>query len=959
MTLSEEADGINGSLEYATDLFSSTYVSDLVQHFTLLLESLVQTPEKQISKVTILSPEEEQGILEMMQGPKVPYDKAATIHSFFETQAEKTPQNTAVIYEDETLSYAALNSKANQLAHYLMAQGVKADDLVAIVLDRSFEMVISMLAVLKAGAAYVPIDPSYPQERIDYIISDAKASLVLNSESLDKIDVDSYASDNLQTETGSQNLAYVIYTSGSTGNPKGVMLTHQGVVNLNEWYSKSFDFNEQSANLIIISFGFDAVQKNIFSVLKTGGQIVLPRSEHYNPDYLSDLIKKHACTHLNCVPSAFYPLMETSVNYDKIRSLKYVLVGGEATKKENITEWYQKVDTQFVNIYGPTECNDITLAYLLSKADDAATIPVGVPVYNAQVYIVDKEMNLVAQGVSGELCIAGDGLSKGYLYQPEMTSEKFINNPFSADEKMYRTGDLVKMLEDGNIEYLGRIDEQVKIRGFRIELGEIEQQLLKLDNIKEAVVLAQEDSKGNKSLVAYIVNENVSENGEPLELSEVRTELLHHLPDFMVPSAIAVLDTMPLTPNDKIDKKALASMHVVIESSHEYVAPRDETEAKLAKIFADVLNVEKVGVYDDFFELGGHSLLATQLVSKIRNVFNIELPLKELFSNANIDALKQYLSTSTKTSAMTAIKVVEARENMPLSFSQERLWFVDQLDPGSADYNIPIAISMKGALDISMVEQALDMMIARHENLRTVFPEKEGVAQQEILDEIDFKLQVIDLSDLAEKDLEKSAQDLAQKEANTPFDLAKGPLLRALIIKLSADEHVMMLNMHHIVSDGWSMGVLFQEFDFIMAALSRDEAVVLPELRIQYADYSVWQRERLEEGKLEEDLTYWKETLTPYPAKLNTSRLEHETPAEESMEVTRIKKVIDAAVIEKIDTIAKAHNFTLTQVLLALYASLIQRYTNHDSMVIAVPNANRPTSETEQIIGFLCKYDAH
>ena len=948
MTLSEEADGISASLEYATDLFSKNYVANLVKHFTALLEQLVIMPEKQLSKVNILSSEEEQGILEMMQGPKVAYDKTATIHSFFESQAEKTPENVAVIYEDEALSYAALNAKANQLAHYLVAQGVKADDLIAISLDRSFDMIISLLAVLKAGAAYVPVDPSYPQERIDYIIADSKASFVLNTESLDQIDVRGYASDNPETETTSENLAYVIYTSGSTGNPKGVMLTHQGVVNLNEWYSQSFDFNEQSANLIIISFGFDAVQKNIFSVLKTGGKIILPRSEHYNPDYLSSLIEKHGCTHLNCVPSAFYPLMETSENYDKIRSLKYVLVGGEATKKENITDWYQSVDTKFVNIYGPTECNDITLAYLLSKEDDAATIPVGTPVYNAQVYIVDKEMNLVAQGVSGELCIAGDGLSKGYLYQPEMTSEKFIENPFSAAEKVYRTGDLVKMLEDGNIEYLGRIDEQVKIRGFRIELGEIEQQLLKLDTIKEAVVLAQEDANGSKNLVAYLV----SESGEPLKLTEVKTELLHHLPDFMVPSAIVMLDTMPLTPNDKIDKKALDAMSVVIESSHEYVAARDETEAKLAKIFADVLNVEKVGVYDDFFELGGHSLLATQLVSKVRNVFNVELPLKELFSNANINALKQYLSTSTQTSAMSAIKVLEERENMPLSFSQERLWFVDQLDPGSADYNIPIAITMKGNLDISMVNKALDIMIARHENLRTVFPEKEGVSQQQILEVIDFKLQVIDISDSEKTELNKSAQALAQKEANRPFDLAKGPLLRALIIKLSASEHVMMLNMHHIVSDGWSMGILFQEFDFIMAALSRNEALVLPELRIQYADYAVWQRERLEEGKLEKDLKYWKEALTPYPAKLNTVRLENKALDEDTLQVTRIKRVIDTALVEKINTIAKAHNFTLTQVLLALYSSLIQRYTNQDSMVIAVPNANRPTSETEQIIGF-------
>ncbi|MCB0183913.1 MAG: amino acid adenylation domain-containing protein, partial [Caldilineaceae bacterium] len=644
-----------------------------------------------------------------------------TIHALFEQQVERTPDAVAVVFESEQLTYTELNARANQLAHYLIALGVgsslDAETLVAVALERSVEMIVSLLAVLKAGGAYVPIDPTYPPERIHYMLSDSAAPILLTDSQLALgevatqlgikiIPVDTMLTDlarqsiqNPGTPINSEELAYVIYTSGSTGQPKGVLLTHRGLCNVTTAHIDTYHLQATSRVLQAASFSFDVATANIFMTLCAGGTLILPSpQELLVGDTLAHYLNDYAITHLQ-VP---VPML-VSLPDQALPALQTIIVGGEAFPLRLLKQWSS--NRTLFNAYGPTEA---TICATVMRCDETigayASPPIGRPLRNVQVFILDQSLQPVAIGLTGELCIGGIQLARGYLNRPDLTAERFINHPTLG--RLYKTGDLCRWLPDGNIEFLGRLDLQVKIRGFRIELGEIESALLAQTGVREAAVLAREDVPGNKRLVAYVVGE-----AEP---DTLRQQLAQRLPDYMVPAAFVQLDVLPLTPNGKLDRKALPAPDLdALERSAPFVAPRTPTEAQLQEIWQSLLAMPKISIHDNFFELGGHSLLATQLISQIQKSFNARLPLREVFEQGTIAELAKLVETSQAQAELLAIPLVDTTDLLPVSFAQQRLLVLDQLDPNQATYNLTLAFQIDGRLNESALQTAVDQMYTR------------------------------------------------------------------------------------------------------------------------------------------------------------------------------------------------------------------------------------------------------
>jgi len=915
---------------------------DFKEKMMIFVNSLLKDKDTSILNIDFLNEKEKSEQLVEFNQNTQEYDKDTTIHQSFEKQVELTPDATAVIFEDKSLTYNELNVKANQLANHLLDVGLKTDELVAICVDRSLEMLIGLLAILKAGGAYVPIDPKYPSDRISYMLDDSNTDILLTKECitahlpetkskiicLDTIDLSRYEKIDLKTDVNSHNLAYVIYTSGSTGQPKGVMVQHMGVVNLLQWYTKTVGMNESSVGTVISSLSFDLTQKNIFSVLQNGGKLVLSSDDYFDPSAIIELIKEHRCTFLNCAPSTFYALIDNcDSSYNSIQSLKYLFLGGEPINLEHLNTWLQNTDTTLVNSYGPTESSDVVSFYEL-KDKSLNSTPIGKAVQNIQLYVLDTKNNLVPKGVPGELHIGGDGLARAYLNQPELTNEKFIDNPFKENSKIYKTGDLVKYLDDGNIEYLGRIDDQVKIHGFRIELGEIEQQLLQIKDIKQSVVLAKEDVNGNNSLVAYVV----TQNNEDINLSHLKVELSKKLPEYMIPSALLKIDEIPLTPNRKVDKKALLKLEVSSTYKQDYVAPRDEDEEKLSSIFQEILNVEQVGIYDNFFELGGHSLLATQLVSKIRKDLNIELPLKVLFDKTDVNSLSLYIKEEGSKSSQEKITLLEERDAVPMSFTQERLWFLDQFsDVKDSTYHIPGLLHLQGKLDKTALNRAINTIVDRHEILRTNFVN----SFQKINAKSNFAIEEFKCKNI----------DLALKEAKKEvFNLETGSLFKVKLFIISEEESYLFINMHHIISDGWSISVLVQEF--ITLYMGEE----LEDLNIQFADYSAWQRDYLSGEVLDKKIEFWKEELQGVePLALPTS---FSRPSVSSTRGKTVSFSIDKDLTASLNKISKDNGVTLFMTMLSSFSILMQKYSSQEEIYIGSPIANRERAELENLIGF-------
>ena len=947
----EEADNImHANIEYNTDLFKPDTISRIIKYYLKVLETITQNNEIKISDIELIDDEEKHKLLVEWNNTKVDYPQDKCVHQLFEEQVEKTPDNIAVIFEDNKMTYRELNNKANQLAHYLKKHGIKKEYIVALMIEPSFDMLISILAILKSGGTYLPIDPEYPENRIEFMLKDSEAKLLLTRKSIEKEfkyagkriyledkDISGENTLNPGNENTSHNLLYIMYTSGSTGDPKGVMVEHINAVRL----IKNTNFINIHESDLILQTGnivFDATTFEFWgSLLNGAGLCLIKNKDILEPQILGEMIKKHQITILWLTSPLFNQISEEN---DSIFSgLKYLLVGGDTLSPPHINKVRSKhKGIKVLNGYGPTENTTFSTIHEIEKEYEKK-IPLGKPINNSTIYILDKRGNLQPIGVYGELCVGGDGVARGYLNRPELTTEKFVINHYTG-ERMYKTGDLGRWLPDGNIEFLGRIDTQVKIRGFRIECGEIESTLLKHPEIKKSAVLAL-GTENNKYLVGYYVSEKELNN------DELRAHLSSSLPDYMIPSFFIRLDSIPLTPNGKVDRKALPKPDKTIGSS-EYVPPTNETEEKLVKIWSEILKIEKVGINDNFFELGGHSLLATQVISRIRETFKTEIPVRALFESPTIEKLGKLLSESSQTIAPDIIPV-SRDESLPLSYAQERLWFLDQLEPDSASYNIHGAIRISGKLSVNILEQSFTHIIERHENLRTVFKTENGKPVQIIREAEYFHIPVTDLSN--ETDKENKAKQMALSEATTPFNLSKGPLLRAKLINLSENEHILIINMHHIISDGWSIGILIRELGQVMNSLIKGKQKELQPLSVQYADFSVWQKQWMEAGELERQLSYWKEQLQEAPDLLHLPA-DYTRPPVQTYNGSTINFSIPENLTTKINNISRKHGCTTFMTLLSAFNVILHKLTGENDICVGSPIANRNRKEIEGLIGF-------
>jgi amino acid adenylation domain-containing protein len=969
--------GLIGFLEYNTELFYTDTINRMVGHFNNLLESIIANCDRSVARLPLLTLQEQTQLLTNSYSINTDYPAELCLHQLFEQQVEKTPDAVAVVFENQQLTYAQLNIKANELAHHLQNLGVKPDALVGICMERSLEMVIGILAILKAGGAYVPLDPTYPTERLHFVLEDAQLKFILTQQKqTDKLSNDQtqlicldtdweiiakQSTDNPNSQVVPASLAYIIYTSGSTGKPKGVLVNHTNVVRLFAATDAWFKFNQQDVWTLFHSIAFDFSVWEIWGALLYGGRlVVVPYEVSRSPQAFYELLSQQQVTVLNQTPSAFRQLIQFDESVpvgEKLKHIRYVIFGGEALELQSLQPWFERYgdkSPQLVNMYGITETTVHVTYRPLTCADvtQAQGSVIGSPIPDLQVYLLDQHQQLVPMGVPGEMYIGGAGLARGYLNRPELTQQRFISHPFVPGTRLYRTGDLARYLPNGELEYLGRIDNQVKIRGFRIELGEIETTLTQHPLIREAVLVAREDVHSDQRLVAYIVTKSDAN----ITQTELRNYLQQHLPEYMIPSAFVLLDSLPLTPNGKVDRKALPTPEQTRpELEQTFVAPRNPIEEMLRGIWVKILGIEQVGIYDNFFELGGHSLLATQVISQVRKAFGVEIPLRYLFASPTVAELAKNIEMAMKAKPeldlVPSLEPADRNQELPLSFSQQRLWFLHQLDPDSTAYNGFDLVQLQGALNVTALEESINEIVRRHEVLRTCFATVEGRPIQKIISELRIPLLIVDLQHLETIEREQELQRLEAENAQQPFDLTQAPLLRLVLLRLTQEEHILFVTMHHIISDAWSAGVFIREVSELYEAFLAGKGSLLAKLPIQYADYAVWQNQWLQGERFDIQLTYWKQQLE----NANTI-LELPTDKPRTQLQTSLGKkhyfTLSSRLSNNLKFLSRQEGVTLFMTLLAAFNILLYNYTEQKDILVGSPIANRNRSELEGLIGF-------
>ncbi|HSP76882.1 MAG TPA: amino acid adenylation domain-containing protein, partial [Myxococcaceae bacterium] len=882
-----------------------------------------------------------------------------SLNSLFEAQVARTPDAVALEFEGARLTYRELEARANQLAHHLSARGLSPGARVGLFMERSLEMVVGMLGILKAGAAYVPLDPAYPHERLAFMLEDTCMALLLVQERLQaklpphRVEVVCLDTgwEEISTrpamppriDTPAEALAYIMYTSGSTGRPKGVCIPHRGVVRLvlGTAYAR---LGPQEVMLQLSSPSFDASTFELWGSLLHGARLVLAPPHAPSLEELARLLEQHEVTTLWLTAALFAQMVATWP--EALGRVRQVLAGGDVLPPARVREHLARGGL-LVNGYGPTEVTTFTCCHVMTDPEQVgSSVPIGRPIANTCVYLLDAHLQPVPAGEPGELYAGGDGLAWGYLNRPDLTAERFVPNPFSdtPGARLYRTGDLARYLPDGTLQFLGRCDNQVKVRGFRVEPGEIEAALERHLAVREAVVVAQGQGPDDKRLVAYVVP-RPEQVPEPRAL---RAFLRESLPAHMVPSAFVRLESLPLTPNGKVDRKALPAptQDALRQEDGQPTAPRTPPEQRLVELWKQVLELREVGVEDSFFDLGGHSLLATRLATLIRSEFGVELSLGVLFEAPTVAGLARHIEHAPRATGSQPPPLVRVPRDsaIPLSFSQERLWRLFKLNPDSVAYNLPLAMRVHGPLDTRALERAFQALIHRHESLRTTFHEEEGRPVQRVADSLDFSLPVVRLERKEEIDA------AVARHAKQPFALSRGPLVRAELLELGEQEHMLLFCMHHISSDGWSMGVLTHELGAFYEAFSQGREPVLPELPIQCPDYAAWLRGWLQGAVLEERLGYWKEQLAGAPSllalPLDKPRPPTRTFRGESMEVSLGRERSEA-----LNALCRREGVTPFMALLAAFGTLLAHHARQEEVVLGSPIANRTHRELDGLIG--------
>ncbi|HEX8274724.1 MAG TPA: amino acid adenylation domain-containing protein, partial [Longimicrobiaceae bacterium] len=880
LTLEMGGDGerLSGGLSYRTELWEAATIERMAGHLATLLDGLARAPGRRVAELPLLDDAERRQLVEEWSGVPGARSPERTMHALVAAHAARAPDAAALVWGGERVGYAGLVRRAARLANHLRGLGVGPESRVGVCLERSPEMVVALLAILQAGGAYVPLDPAYPRERLAFMLADCGASALVTLEPLlercprpagatvcldrDAAAIAAGSGAPPAVEVSPEGLAFIVYTSGSTGEPKGTEVPHRAVpgVFLGVDYAR-FDAGE--THLQHSSTSWDALVLELWGALLTGGTCVLYPGRTSEPGLLGEQVREHGVTTLWLTSAYFNLVVDTCP--EVLAGVRQVMTGGDAVSAAHLRrarELYPEL--RLVNGYGPSECTVFATCWVLPSDFAGATVPIGRPVGDRRVHLLDAAGEPVPVGVPGELYVGGPAVGRGYRNRPELTAAKFVPDPFSAEPgaRLYRTGDLARWRADGTLEFVGRADFQVKIRGFRVEPGEVEAVLAGHPEVREAAVVVREDAGGERRLVAYAV----PEAGAEPTAEGLRAWLGERLPEYMVPAAAVLLESMPLTPNGKTDRRALPAPEWGA-AERAYVAPRGEVEEILCGIWSTVLGVERVGVADDFFALGGHSLLAARVVSRAVAALGVEIPLRALFEAPTVAGLAERVEALRRAGLPALPPIVPTGRTgaLPLSFAQRRLWLVDRLEPGSATYNLAFPLRLRGALQVPALAAALTEIVRRHEALRTVFQEVDGEPAQVVLPAAPFPLPVVELAGLPEDAREAEMRRLAAEDAARPFDLARGPLARAALLRAGADDALLLLGMHHVASDGWSLRVLLRELAALYPAFAAGEPSPLPDLPVQYADFAAWQRAHLAGEALEGQLGYWRERLAGMP----------------------------------------------------------------------------------------------